>query len=285
MDWIYLFTSFSGRISRQPFWIGFGILFAAELATQQLASRAQEDTLATILDLAFAYPEFALAVKRTNDRNLSPWVFGFFLAINVALGLFTLLNGNLDANNPINDTMAYLLGFFALVLLIELGFRRGTSGPNRFGSDPLADGAPTFLGQYSMVRWLNWWLEGLKPAEPFFLGDWTTTPNYSEEPPRSVKYWCVTITVVNAVIFVVESLILRSIRPAVVFVLLTAIGPGSFVLWRRTVRHLNRNADALQAMAPLSVKLSLEWCAIFALLAWPLVMILFCNLGPFAIAD
>ena len=65
MDWIYLFTSFNGRISRQPFWIGFGILVAVEIAVQRLASQAQGDTLGTILDLAFAYPEFTLGVKRS----------------------------------------------------------------------------------------------------------------------------------------------------------------------------------------------------------------------------
>ena len=30
MDWIYLFTSLNGRISRQTFWIGFAFLAAAE---------------------------------------------------------------------------------------------------------------------------------------------------------------------------------------------------------------------------------------------------------------
>jgi len=275
MDWIYLFTSFNGRISRQPFWIGFGILVAVEIAVQRLASQAQGDTLGTILDLAFAYPEFTLGVKRSNDRNLSPWVVGFFFAINVALDLFTLQNGDLDAGNPINEVIAYLFGFFALILLIELGFRRGTSGPNRFGPDPLADGAPTLLGQYSAVRWLNWWLEALKPAEPFFLGDWKT-PTYPEELPRSVKYWCITITVVNALILVVESFMLRSIGPTVAFAFLTAIGPINLVLfWRHAVRYLNRNASALRAAARLPAKPSIEWCAIFALLATPLLMTIF----------
>jgi uncharacterized membrane protein YhaH (DUF805 family) len=30
--------------------------------------------------------------------------------------------------------------FFALVLLVDLGFRRGTVGPNQYGPDPLANG-------------------------------------------------------------------------------------------------------------------------------------------------
>jgi uncharacterized membrane protein YhaH (DUF805 family) len=31
-----------------------------------------------------------------------------------------------------------LVAIISVALLIELGFRRGTPGPNRFGSDPLA---------------------------------------------------------------------------------------------------------------------------------------------------
>ncbi|HEY6256233.1 MAG TPA: DUF805 domain-containing protein [Xanthobacteraceae bacterium] len=275
MDWIYLFSSFSGRISRLPFWIGFAILVAVETTTQWLASQTGGETLGTILDLAFTYPEFALAVKRTNDRNLSPWVVGLFFAFNVALDLFTLLNGNFDMNNPINEAIAYPFGLFALILLIELGFRRGTSGPNRFGPDSLNDGKPTLLSQYAVVRWLSLWLEALVPAEPIFLGDWKT-PNYPEELPRSVKHWCFTITAVNAVVCVVASFLLRSFGPALVFVFITALGPiGMMLSWKRAIRRLNRGVGVFRARGPLAANLSAEWCAIFALLGTPFFMIVF----------
>src|SRR5215472_135662 len=143
MNWIYLFTSFNGRISRQPFWIGVAILAVVEIAGQQLASRFEGDTVSTVLDLAFTYPEFALSVKRANDRNLSPWVLGLFFAINVALDLFTLLNGPIDTNNETNRLILVPFAVLALVLIVELGFRRGTEGPNRYGPDPLSDKAPT----------------------------------------------------------------------------------------------------------------------------------------------
>jgi uncharacterized membrane protein YhaH (DUF805 family) len=143
MNWIYLFTSFNGRISRQPFWIGVAILAVVEIAGQQLASRFEGDTVSTVLDLAFTYPEFALSVKRANDRDLSPWVLGLFFAINVALDLFTLLNGPIDTNNETNRLILVPFAVLALVLIVELGFRRGTEGPNRYGPDPLSDKAPT----------------------------------------------------------------------------------------------------------------------------------------------
>jgi uncharacterized membrane protein YhaH (DUF805 family) len=135
--WIYLFTSFHGRINREPFWIAVGILAAIEIAAQWLASQAQGDALSTIVDLAFTYPEFALAVKRANDRNLTPWVVALFFAGNVALDLFTLLNGPIDTTNPINGIILVPFALLAVALIIELGFRRGTAGPNRFGPDPL----------------------------------------------------------------------------------------------------------------------------------------------------
>jgi uncharacterized membrane protein YhaH (DUF805 family) len=136
--WIYVFTSFNGRINREPFWIAFGILAAIEIATQWLAYQTEGETVSTVLDLAFTYPEFAFAVKRSNDRNLSPWVVALFFASNVALDLFTLLNGPLDTADPINGIILIPFALLGLVLIVELGFRPGTSGPNRFGPDPLS---------------------------------------------------------------------------------------------------------------------------------------------------
>jgi uncharacterized membrane protein YhaH (DUF805 family) len=136
--WIYLFTSFQGRINREPFWIACGILALIEIATQWLAYRIEGERLSAILDLAFTYPEFAVAVKRANDRNLPSWVVGLFFASNVAMDLFTLFNGTIDPENPINDIILIPFALLGVILIVELGFRRGTSGPNPFGPDPLA---------------------------------------------------------------------------------------------------------------------------------------------------
>jgi uncharacterized membrane protein YhaH (DUF805 family) len=276
--WTYVFTSFQGRINREPFWIAFGILTAIEITAQWLAGQAEGDTLGTILDLAFTYPEFALAVKRANDRNLTPWVVALFFAFNVALDLFTLLNGPIDPTNPLIQFIGYPFGLLALILLIELGFRRGTSGSNRFGPDPLADGAPGILIQYAVVRRLVGWSQALVPGEPFILRD-RGAPNFPADLPKSVRNWCFAITFVNAVIFVTASFILRSIQPALVFALITAVGPINFLLfWKRLIKHLNRgplDANALRSMSGPGANLSIEWCAIFALLGTPLLMIIF----------
>ena len=69
MNWLYLFNGFHGRISRQTFWLASGILILAELVAGFLAEQIQGDRLAAIVDLAFTYPEFAVAIKRLHDRN------------------------------------------------------------------------------------------------------------------------------------------------------------------------------------------------------------------------
>jgi uncharacterized membrane protein YhaH (DUF805 family) len=141
--WIYVFTSFQGRISREPFWIAYGILAAVEIATQWLADQTVGETLSNILGLAFTYSEFAIAVKRSNDRNLSPWIVAVFFAGLVAMELFTMMNGEIDTANPVNVIILIPIGLLGAALIAELGFRRGTDGPNRFGPDPLSDSSTT----------------------------------------------------------------------------------------------------------------------------------------------
>ena len=141
MDWIYLFTSLNGRISRQIFWIGFAFLAAAELANSSLAYVIESERLRAIPDLGLTYLEFALATKRANDRNLPPWVVALFFGINTALDLFVLFTGSFDPESPIAEIITLPFAILGVILLIELGFRRGTEGPNRYGPDPLANSA------------------------------------------------------------------------------------------------------------------------------------------------
>ena len=75
MDWLYLLNSFHGRIGRQTFWIAMVVCHdrrAVRRAT--IAEQIQGDRLSAIVDLAFTYPEFAVAVKRAHDRNMPNWV-------------------------------------------------------------------------------------------------------------------------------------------------------------------------------------------------------------------
>jgi uncharacterized membrane protein YhaH (DUF805 family) len=66
---------------------------------------------------------------------------GLFFAIGAVLDVL-LLGGwitNADVANATPLMLAFLIPYlvFGLALIIDLGFRRGTVGPNRYGPDPL----------------------------------------------------------------------------------------------------------------------------------------------------
>jgi uncharacterized membrane protein YhaH (DUF805 family) len=140
MDWIYLLSSFEGRISRKSFWIGIAVLIVAELVVYLIAQALQGDRLSAITDLAFIYPEFAIAVKRAHDRNLPIWLLIVFFGGEAVLDLLTVLELTGSSEQPSVLSLFIAVPFTVLLvaLLIELGFRRGTVGPNQYGPDPVA---------------------------------------------------------------------------------------------------------------------------------------------------
>ena len=140
MDWVYLLSSFEGRISRKTFWIGIAVLIVAELAAYLIAEALQGDRLSAIADLAFIYPEFAIAVKRAHDRDLPIWILVVFFGGEAVLDLLTVLELSGSGEQPSVVSLFIAVPFTVLLvaLLIELGFRRGTIGPNQYGPDPVA---------------------------------------------------------------------------------------------------------------------------------------------------
>src|ERR1700734_221036 len=140
MDWAYLLNSFHGPISRQTFWIAFGAVMVAEIAGHFIAEQIQGDRLSAIVDLAFTYPEFAVTVKRAHDRNLPVWLLVAFFGAGAFLDLLMVLDwaGTDDQPSLISLAIAVPFTVLGLALLVELGFRKGTAGPNQYGPDPLA---------------------------------------------------------------------------------------------------------------------------------------------------
>lgn len=129
MDWKYILTSFSGRLNRQPFWLGLVLVIVIELVVFYLVSSLFGTFTPTgdpanygmqfspvgwvilaILYVAVVWVGLALQIKRWHDRNKSGWW--------VLISLVPLIG--------------------AIWFLVECGFLRGTEGPNRFGPDPLA---------------------------------------------------------------------------------------------------------------------------------------------------
>ncbi len=143
MDWSYLLNSFDGRIGRKTFWIAMGAVTVAEIFGHILAEEIQGDRLSAIVDLAYTYPEFAIAVKRGHDRNTPLWLLIVFFGASALLDLLTVLELTGTEDQPSMLSLAIAVPFTVLgaALLVELGFRRGTIGPNQYGPDPLAPGA------------------------------------------------------------------------------------------------------------------------------------------------
>lgn len=162
MRWFALFYGLDGRIGRKTFWLANIALTVAELVIGLVVIMAAVllslpersiDLAGDIVIYGFAYPEFAIAAKRGHDRNISAWVIGIcgaFILARTVLVDFGWLTESPDQHVATTKGVASFLvtivgGIIAAALVIELGFRRGTRGPNRFGPDPLAKAELTAL--------------------------------------------------------------------------------------------------------------------------------------------
>lgn len=117
MTYAQLLFSFDGRISRSPYWLKYNlpvmvVALVCWVLDNLLGTSFQPGSIGVIyviFILLNIYPYLAVNVKRCHDRGRSGW---FLLVM-----LIPLVN---------------------LWPSIELGFLRGTLGPNQYGSDPLA---------------------------------------------------------------------------------------------------------------------------------------------------
>ena len=153
---VNLLLGFEGRISRQWFWIGILIVTAVEvsmLLTFGIPFFPEQPKPASIrltefaIELMSIYPTTAVVVKRLHDRNQPGYYAAWLVGISLLVATTNLLG---FTDNPRNTTwLDWLLGLAAVVItlafLVELGFRRGTAGENRYGPDPL--GGPALGGR------------------------------------------------------------------------------------------------------------------------------------------
>lgn len=107
IDWKFLFATYEGRINRQLWWIGVGVIFAVSLIANFLIG--SEGLVQLILGILLLLAGLALHIKRCHDRDKSGW--------------WCLL------------LLIPLVGFIWAV--VDLGILEGTKGPNDYGPDPL----------------------------------------------------------------------------------------------------------------------------------------------------
>jgi uncharacterized membrane protein YhaH (DUF805 family) len=152
VKWVCFFFSLRGRIGRKTFWIASIIVVVIELVMATVATAITQKFVnetagytADIVMFLFLFPQFVIAVKRAHDRNISTWIISAWLVLLATTDVLDFFGWlptriNLNVFSPENLLLfAYIMiaGIVSLALLIELGFRRGTSGPNRYGPDPL----------------------------------------------------------------------------------------------------------------------------------------------------
>ena len=149
MDWGYLYSSFDGRISRKPYWLASIplILIGLVLAGMQMAVSDGFTRLPSfgyrfglfIVETALWYPIAALMVKRLHDRNRPGAYVWLLIGPALVMGVTELFGITSDPTNPtaLDDAFGIFALIVLLLFLVELGFRRGTVGPNLYGPDPL----------------------------------------------------------------------------------------------------------------------------------------------------
>lgn len=138
-DFAALFFSFEGRISRTPYWLASVILIATSFVISGLGGWLGNERLADVLSLALLYPDTAVNFKRAHDREMPYTMLLINLALSmalIALSIFGLANEG-EQHAPLFWAVAFPSIAVGLYLMVELGFRKGVSGPNQFGPDPL----------------------------------------------------------------------------------------------------------------------------------------------------
>ena len=151
-----LLTSFEGRIGRGRYWLGVLAIIAISIAVGAVlgivAASIGSPALLLIGTLALyvvlVWFGAALTIKRLHDRDKPavPWAV-IFIGVPLLAGLMQLFGIGFAEPAP-GSTVPIVSGLGAVVslaalavqlwALIELGFLRGTPGPNRFGPDPVA---------------------------------------------------------------------------------------------------------------------------------------------------
>ena len=104
------YATFSGRAARSEYWYFALATFLLSVAIQLLALATPTVAMVifTILILGILLPGLGVAIRRLHDIDRSGWWY-----------------------------LIVLVPFVGVILLIYWFVKKGTSGPNRYGEDPL----------------------------------------------------------------------------------------------------------------------------------------------------
>jgi uncharacterized membrane protein YhaH (DUF805 family) len=154
MELLSRLFSFEGRVSRKYFWlvylvyaIYFGVIMAVSESVDYL--RFNDIFVLGAMTPAALIVLFAM-IKRLHDRDRGTVWLGIFFLLPFAImfGFFFLLLF-LRQSGRVPEETSHIADMIMIVPInvlfwwgfIEIGFLKGTKGPNRFGPDPLAPAA------------------------------------------------------------------------------------------------------------------------------------------------
>jgi uncharacterized membrane protein YhaH (DUF805 family) len=150
MDWKNLFLTADSRIGKRDFWIGFLILFVANIVLSLIP------VIGWLVSLALMYPMVCLYSKRLHDFGKTGWLtlvpfvafFGAMVVGGLTGGMALLGMGAAGSDAAAASAAVAGLGMFgglmALAGLISLGFllwvglTNGDPGENRYGLPPVS---------------------------------------------------------------------------------------------------------------------------------------------------
>ncbi len=147
MNPVQLFTNVEGRIPRQVYWLGILAITVIGVPTIALAAYLGGGTAGAIANLFFLWCGFALSVKRAQDRDRHYlFVAAYFALVAVVTNLSASQSKTMgkmaSEQQPLLVAASLVFLAYMIFLFIDLGLRRGTVGPNKYGPDPLEAGTP-----------------------------------------------------------------------------------------------------------------------------------------------
>ena len=149
------FVGFDGRLNRQAWWLSVIALIVVAvvlswilgmiMGTGGMMTMAQALDPATlqkaawqglIVSIITAYPYIAISVKRRHDRNNNGYDAIGLIVVGILYNLLQAL-GLISPTNTVGMIVGLVFAVYAIYMLVQLGFLKGTAGPNNYGPDPL----------------------------------------------------------------------------------------------------------------------------------------------------
>ena len=143
MDFTYLFTNFSGRINRMLYWQGILILILASFVLMvgivlTIPALGMIGVVFMFLIGLFGWAaSVALVVKRLHDRGKSGHYAWLFYGASILVQIIDWMYPTSASMTVFAIVASLAVAAIILWFFIELGFFRGTRGPNAYGPDPL----------------------------------------------------------------------------------------------------------------------------------------------------